>query len=41
MNQLSVYILKCADNSYYTGVTNDIERRLLEHQSGENQKKKH
>jgi predicted GIY-YIG superfamily endonuclease len=28
------YILQCADNSYYTGVTNDIERRLWEHQHG-------
>lgn len=31
-----VYILKCADNSYYTGVTDDMERRLEEHQSGKN-----
>jgi putative endonuclease len=29
-----VYILKCSDNSYYTGFTNNIERRLAEHQSG-------
>ena len=35
MNQLCVYILECSDNSYYTGVTNNIERRMLEHQSGE------
>ena len=28
------YILQCADDSYYTGVTNDIERRLWEHQHG-------
>lgn len=26
-----VYILKCADNSLYTGVTTDLERRLYEH----------
>ena len=26
-----VYIIKCSDNSYYTGVTNDLERRLHEH----------
>ena len=26
-----VYILKCADNTLYTGVTTDIERRLKEH----------
>lgn len=31
-----VYLLKCADNSYYTGSTNDVERRLHEHQSGAN-----
>ncbi len=29
-----VYLLKCADDSYYTGSTNDVERRLYEHQSG-------
>lgn len=27
-----VYILLCADNSYYTGSTDDIDRRLFEHQ---------
>lgn len=26
-----VYILLCTDESYYTGVTNNIERRLKEH----------
>jgi len=26
-----VYILKCADNTLYTGVTTDVERRLDEH----------
>ncbi|MCX6169153.1 MAG: GIY-YIG nuclease family protein [Ignavibacteriales bacterium] len=29
-----VYILKCADGSYYTGVTNNLERRITEHQYG-------
>ncbi len=29
-----VYILKCADDSYYTGSTSDIDRRVYEHQSG-------
>jgi putative endonuclease len=29
-----VYLLRCADGTYYTGVTNDVERRLEEHQSG-------
>lgn len=26
-----VYLLHCADGSYYTGVTADIERRLRQH----------
>jgi predicted GIY-YIG superfamily endonuclease len=30
-----VYILRCADGSYYTGRTTDLEKRLAEHQSGE------
>lgn len=30
-----VYILECSDGSYYTGVTNNIERRLWEHQNAE------
>jgi putative endonuclease len=28
------YILKCADGSYYVGHTDDMEKRLAEHQSG-------
>ena len=31
-----VYILKCIDKSYYTGVTNNLERRLAEHDDGLN-----
>ncbi len=30
-----MYILECADGSYYTGSTNDLERRLEQHQNGE------
>ena len=30
-----MYILKCIDGSYYTGSTNDLERRLAQHQAGE------
>jgi putative endonuclease len=30
-----MYILECADGSYYTGSTNNLELRLLQHQSGE------
>jgi putative endonuclease len=31
---LYVYILKCSDGSYYVGVTNNLERRLEEHNAG-------
>lgn len=31
MNNYCVYILKCSDGSYYTGITNDVERRFDEH----------
>ncbi|TWO34396.1 GIY-YIG nuclease family protein [Seonamhaeicola sediminis] len=31
-----VYILKCKDESYYTGITNDLEKRFNEHQAGFN-----
>ncbi len=34
MEQYFVYILKCSDLSYYTGITNDLERRFREHQIG-------
>jgi len=29
------YILKCSDNSYYTGSTKDLQKRLWQHQNGE------
>jgi putative endonuclease len=29
------YILQCADGHYYTGSTNDLERRIAQHQAGE------
>ena len=29
-----VYILRCADGSYYTGTASDLARRLQEHQDG-------
>ncbi|MDO3640375.1 GIY-YIG nuclease family protein [Mucilaginibacter sp. L3T2-6] len=34
MKQYFVYILLCSDNSYYTGLTNNLERRLYEHEMG-------
>lgn len=38
-----MYILECADGSYYTGSTNNLELRLKQHQNGEgaNHTKKH
>jgi len=29
-----MYILQCSDGSYYVGSTNDLTRRVEEHQSG-------
>ena len=29
-----VYILRCADGSLYTGITNDLSRRLEQHNAG-------
>ena len=29
-----MYILECADGTYYTGSTRDLERRVIEHNSG-------
>ena len=34
----TVYILRCADGTLYTGITNDLERRISEHQSGQGAK---
>ncbi|MEE8483434.1 MAG: GIY-YIG nuclease family protein [Nitrospinota bacterium] len=34
MKNYYVYILKCSDGSYYTGVTNNIDKRFYEHQNG-------
>ena len=36
MKYIYLYILDCADGSYYTGVTNNPERRLYEHEEGLN-----
>ena len=29
-----LYILRCSDGSYYTGFTNNLEKRLEEHRTG-------
>ena len=36
MKRYYVYILKCADGLTYTGFTNNISRRLIEHEKGMN-----
>ena len=30
----SLYVVRCADESLYTGITTDVSRRLREHQRG-------
>ncbi|WP_136468300.1 GIY-YIG nuclease family protein [Flagellimonas onchidii] len=34
MKKSYVYILKCSDQTYYTGVTSNLEKRILEHEIG-------
>ena len=34
MKQSYVYILKCSDNTYYTGVTSNLEQRMFQHNTG-------
>ena len=34
MNNWVVYILRCADGTLYTGITNDLDRRMAEHELG-------
>jgi len=35
---LFVYIVECNDGSFYTGVTNDLDRRIEEHNEGMNRR---
>lgn len=35
MSTWSVYLLRCADGSLYTGIATDVSRRLAEHQEGD------
>ena len=34
MSDWTVYILQCAAGTLYTGITNDLEKRLAAHNSG-------
>ena len=36
--QWILYILECKDGTYYTGITDDLERRLVAHSSGKGAK---
>ena len=36
MREFYVYIVRCSDGLYYTGVTNDLTRRIQEHNAGLN-----
>ena len=38
MHDYYVYLVECIDGSYYIGVTNDIEHRIIEHNTGINKK---
>lgn len=38
MSNWVLYILKCKDDSYYTGITNDLDKRLSDHESGKGAK---
>ena len=34
MNNWFIYIVRCSDNSLYTGITKNIEKRIDEHNNG-------
>lgn len=36
MNNWFIYLIRCYDNSLYTGITTDVERRFQEHQGKDN-----
>ena len=33
-----LYIVQCSDGTYYTGITDDLQRRLSEHNAGKGAK---
>lgn len=33
MSNWYVYLVRCSDDTYYTGITTDVERRVEEHNS--------
>jgi len=34
MKNYTVYILKCTDDSFYTGITSNLNGRIIKHQTG-------
>ncbi|MDX8399252.1 MAG: GIY-YIG nuclease family protein [Gallionellaceae bacterium] len=38
MNKWLCYLLRCADDTLYCGITNNLEKRLLAHNTGEGAK---
>lgn len=36
--QWLVYMIFCSDDSYYTGITNDLEQRFQQHETGQGAK---
>lgn len=38
MSDWCCYLLRCADDTLYCGITNDIEKRLVAHNAGEGAK---
>ena len=38
MSEHYVYVLRCADDTLYTGYTTDVDRRVEEHDAGEGAK---
>ena len=37
----SIYIIRCGDNSLYTGISNNVAKRFAVHQSGNTQSAKY
>ena len=37
----SIYLIRCGDNSLYTGISNDVAKRFAVHQAGKTQAAKY
>jgi len=38
---ITIYILLCSDNTYYTGITKDLLKRIDQHYNGKSKSTKH